>query len=147
MSFCIRFKFGKFVRVSHIVICSLLDQVVCLYEYISRPIKLGLQVTYKLSNQVNSTCTSFVISYDRTYQCVGGLIEVYLRTFVYDLSDQVRSLFFQPFTFFSKILLHEFYGLQFFSYLISAAYTAVFLVIVPVQICELVWKHSKNLLL
>lgn len=66
---------------------------------------------------------------------------------MYDLSDQLRSLFFQPFTFSSKILLHEFYGLPLFSYLISAAYTAVFLVIVPVQVCESVWTHSKKLLL
>jgi len=60
---------------------------------------------------------------------------------------QDRSLFFQRFIFFSKILLHEFYGIPFFSYLISAAYTAVFLVIVPVQVCELVWTHSKKFLL
>jgi len=31
-----------------------------------------------------------------------------------------------------------------FSYLISAAYTVVFLVIVPVQICELVWTQLQK---
>jgi len=42
---------------------------------------------------------SFVISYDRRYQCVGRLIVGILPKLKYDLPDQVRSLFFQPFTF------------------------------------------------